>query len=205
VLEKYNNSLNQTTLKIISLYRNNYVKPLHLRAIARTINIDVKAVQLQLQTLEKNNILQSTQKGKNKEYTLNLNNHLTKYYLTLAETYHTITYLNENFEIKKIMTEIGNQLGDNVFLFGSFAKHEATPDSDIDLMSVSNTKPDLAAIRQMGSLIGREINVKTVTTENFQQGLTTHDPLIEEVVANHVILKGIDTICEMLWQYYANR
>ncbi|MGB9003018.1 MAG: hypothetical protein WCC52_04345, partial [Nitrosotalea sp.] len=70
MLEEYN--ITQTTLKIISLYRYNYAVSVHLREIARETNVDVKSIQLQLKKLEKINVLSSAVRGRNKEYTLNL-------------------------------------------------------------------------------------------------------------------------------------
>jgi predicted nucleotidyltransferase len=203
MMKKYN--INQTTLKILSLYRNNYNTSLHLREISRQTNVDVKATQLQLKKLEKINIILGTTKGRNKEYNLNLNNYTTKYYMTLAETYTTINYLNKNYEIKKLLTETEDQLGNIAILFGSFAKQETTPESDIDILIITNTKPDTNTIKENAKLINREINIKSTTEEQFQQGLTNNDPLISEIIANHILLKGIDNICNIMWRHHARR
>jgi predicted nucleotidyltransferase len=136
---------------------------------------------------------------------LNLDNYLTKYYMILAETFASITYLSKNFEIKKLFSEIGDKIGDSVMLFGSFAKGEMTQKSDIDLLVIGDKKSNLDAVRETGRLIGREIGVKSTTEEKFLEGLMNGDPLIREVVASHVILKGIDTICNVMWRYYARR
>jgi predicted nucleotidyltransferase len=203
MMKKYN--INQTTLKMLGLYRSNYDASFHVRAVARETNIDVKAIQLQLKMLEKINVVSSTQKGRNKEYSLNLDNYLTKYYMILAETFASITYLSKNFEIKKLFSEIGDKIGDSVMLFGSFAKGEMTQKSDIDLLVIGDKKSNLDAVRETGRLIGREIGVKSTTEEKFLEGLMNGDPLIREVVASHVILKGIDTICNVMWRHYAKR
>jgi predicted nucleotidyltransferase len=203
MMKEYN--INQTTLKILSLYRNNYRASLHLREIARKTSTDVKAIQLQLKKLEKINIILGTTKGRNKEYTLNLNNHTTKYYIILAETYATIIYLGKNFEIKKLASEIEDHTGNTTVLFGSFVKEETTAESDIDLLIITHEKPDTNTIREAGKLINREINVKFTTEEQFQKGLTNNDPLIKEIVANHITLKGIDNICNIIWRYYAGQ
>ena len=203
MMKEYN--INQTTLKILSLYRKNYKASLHLRKIARETNTDVKAIQLQLKKLEKINIILGTTKGRNKEYSLNLNNYTTKYYIILAETYTTINYLSKNFEVKKLASEIEDHMENSTILFGSFAKEETTAESDIDLLIITHKKPDTNAIREAGKLINREINVKFTTEEQFQKGLINNDPLIREITANHIILKGIDNICNIMWQYYARQ
>jgi predicted nucleotidyltransferase len=203
MMKEYN--INQTTLKILSLYRNNYKVSLHLREIARETNVDVKAIQLQLKKLEKINIILGTTKGRNKEYNLNLNNYTTKYYMILAETFASINYLSKNFEIKKLASEIEGHMGNTVILFGSYAKEETTRESDIDILVITDKKPDINAVREAGRLIDREISVKSTTEEQFLKGLMNGDPLIREIAANHIILKGIDNTCNIMWQYYGRQ
>jgi predicted nucleotidyltransferase len=200
-----NYNINQTTLKILALYRSNYTTAFHVREVAREIKVDVKAVQLQLRMLENVNVVLSIVKGRNKEYRLNLDNYLVKYYMILAETFASITYVGRNFEVKKLIGEAIDQLCGCVVLFGSFAKGEMTLASDIDLLVISDRKPDIDAVVEMGKLIGREINVKSITEGKFLEGLMNGDPLIREIIANHITLKGIDTVCNAIWLYHAKQ
>jgi predicted nucleotidyltransferase len=201
MLYKYH--INQTTLKILSLFRSNYKTSLYLREIAREIQVDAKAVSLQLNRLEKTNILTSIQKGKNKEYSLNLGNYLTLYYIVLAEDFVTIEYLDRNFEVKKLVSETTDKLGKIAMLFGSFAKGNMTQESDIDILIIDDKKPNLSVFKEVGSLLSREISIKCMSEEQFSNGLANKDPLTLEVAVNHIILKGIDNVCNMLWRYYA--
>jgi predicted nucleotidyltransferase len=203
MLEQYN--INQTTLKILGLYRSNYRMSLHLREIARETDVDVKAIQLQLKRLEKINVLSGTIKGRNKEYCLNLGNSIIKYYMILAETLASINYLGKNFAIKKLVGEIGDRIGDVAILFGSFVKGEITEESDIDLFVITEKKPDLSVVRAAGSLIDREISVKSANKKQFLKGLMDGDPLTMEIVSNHIILEGVDDFCNMMWRCYAGR
>jgi predicted nucleotidyltransferase len=203
MMKKYN--VNQTTLKILGLYRSNYATAFHVREVARKIRIDVKAVQLQLRMIENVNVVSGTTNGRNKEYRLNLGNYLAKYYMLLAEVFASISFLSENFEVKKLISEIGEPMGGCIVLFGSFAKGEMTQGSDIDLLFIGDGKPDANAAVGAGRLIGREVNVKSTTEKKFSDGLMNGDPLIREVIANHIILKDIDTICNVMWLYYAKR
>ena len=199
----YNYYINQTTLKILGLFRNDYKTSFYLREIARNVHVDAKAVGLQLNRLEQVNIVKSLQKGKNKEHTLNLNNFLTLYYLILAETFTTLEYLNRNFEIKKLVGETTEKMGKTAILFGSFAKENMTKESDIDILIIDNEKSDLTILKELGNLLSREVNVKLMSEEQFTNGLVIKDPLVQEIAANHIILKGIDNYCNMLWRYYA--
>src|SRR3972149_2979435 len=126
-------NINQTTLKILGLYRSDYGRSMHLRKIARETNVDVKAVQLQLKRLERLNILSSVLKGRNKEYAVNVGNPIARYYLMLAETYASVNYLTRNFLVKKIVGEIAGRIARPLILFGRFPKGELTNQSDVDL------------------------------------------------------------------------
>jgi DNA polymerase sigma len=203
MLEEYN--MTQTTLKIIALYRNNYKKSLHLREIARETKVDVKAVQLQLQKLESMNVLSSNVRGRNKEYTLNQSNIITKYFLSMAEAFTAITYTQKNFTLKKIINQLDPKISDPIILFGSFAKNTQTKESDIDLLIITDKKIDRKTINTISSLVNRDINIKSATEEQFLNGLRQKDPLIGEVIVDHIVLKGADKICDILWQYYADQ
>ncbi|NWG09879.1 MAG: nucleotidyltransferase domain-containing protein [Nitrososphaerales archaeon] len=203
MLEEYN--INQTTLKILGLYNNDYRRSLHLREIARETKVDVKAIQLQLKRLEKMDVLSSVFKGRNKEYCPNLSNSITKYYMILAETFSSINYLTRNFLIKKTVNEIRDKIEGAIILFGSFAKGEATEESDVDLFILTDRKLDRNALVEAGSLIGRVISVKSSNKKRFLEGLKSNDPLVREVVSNHILLKGIDDFCDIMWRYYARQ
>ncbi len=194
--------VNQSTLRLLALFKHNPKNQLYLREIAREIQVDPKAVKRQLDRLEKQNVLTSKQRGKNKEYNLNKDNYLTSQYLIVAEASKTTEYLATNFEVKKLLSEISHDLGKTALLFGSFAKGNMTQDSDIDILVINGKRIEKTAFWEIGNLLNREINVKCIAEEQFVDGLITNDPLIAEVVANHIVLKGIDNICSILWDYY---
>jgi len=201
MMEKYN--INQTTLKILGLYSNDYSKSLHLREIARETRVDVKAVQLQLKRLEHANILSSIMKGRNKEYRLNISNSIAKYYMIMAETFASISYLRRNFLVKKIIDEIGNKIDGTIILFGSFVKGHATKESDVDLFVITENKPNRLVAAEAGDLVGRTVSVKSTNRKQFMKGLEERDPLINEIISNHITLKGVDELCEVMWKYCA--
>jgi len=203
MLDKYN--MNQTTLKILSLFRSDYRRSSHVREIARETGVDVKSIQIQLRRLERKRILSSSIKGRNKEYSLTFSNLLTKYYLTLAETFTSITYLEENFLIKKIMSELEIGIEGTIILFGSFAKARPMKESDVDLFIVTEqlSKAHIDATREVEGLTGRTISVKSASETEFLKGFARGDPLLREVVSDHIILKGIDNFVDMMWRIHA--
>ncbi|OFX17145.1 hypothetical protein A3K71_07080 [archaeon RBG_16_50_20] len=206
MMEEYN--INQTTLKILGLYRSDYGRSMHLRKIARETKVDVKAVQLQLKRLERLNILSSVLKGRNKEYAVNVGNPIARYYLMLAETYASVSYLSRNFLVKKIVGEIAGRIDGTLILFGSFAKGELTKQSDVDLFVMDGKKRGATArdvVREIGDMVGREISVKFGSKAQFLRGIQESDPLVREVVSSHIVLRGVDDFCDLMWRYYARR
>jgi len=201
MMQKYN--INQTTLRIVGLYRSDYLKSLHVREIARETGVDVKAIHFQLKRLEKANVLSSILKGRNKEYSLNLSNSLTKYYLVLAEAYASVTYLGRNFLVKRIIDELSEQIEGVIILFGSFAKGQTTEESDVDLFIITGEEVAVDVAKEIGDLTGRDINIKSADKMRFLRGLERKDPLMKEVISDHIVLKGMDNFCDILWYFYA--
>jgi predicted nucleotidyltransferase len=200
MLEEYN--INQTTLKILGLYLDDYKKSLHLREISRETKTDVKAIQLQLKKLEKINVFSSIIRGRNKDYHLNLDNVTTKYYLVMAEVFVSIIYLKRNFLIKKIVEEIENKIHYPLILFGSFAKGTYTKESDVDIFVISDKKINTNSIIEATNIVGRKISLKSTSRQQFLKGLQNNDPLIKEIVSNHIILKGADEFSDIMWCHH---
>lgn len=190
---------------ILNLYRTDYTKSLHVRAIAKLLNTNHVTLLPHLKKLEKNKTLISRKVGKNKEYLLNPNNILTKDYLALSEKLEAIKYLQKNFLIKKIYQHLINvNVQGAVVLFGSYAKNYATETSDIDLFFLGKlSKNQILDIKKIGKIYGKEISIKTSTIKNFNEGLTTGDTLIKEIIKNHVILQNPDLIVNLLWRNYS--
>ena len=203
MMEKYN--INQTTLGILGLYRNDYKKSLHLREISRRTEIDVKSIQLQARRLERANILSSVLKGKNRDYQLNLGNLTARYYMVMAEAFASITLLQKNFPIKKIVGEIEDLVDGVVLLFGSYAKGTAVKESDVDLFIIADKKPKWSVVHEVGNLIDREVTMNSASREQFMKGLENNDPLVREAVSEHFVLKGVDDFCDFMWRYYARQ
>ncbi|WNZ29557.1 MAG: nucleotidyltransferase domain-containing protein [Candidatus Bathyarchaeota archaeon] len=189
---------------ILALYRTDYNKSFHVRALAKLLNTSHVTLLPYLKNLEKNKILQSQKVGRNKEYRLEFSNILTKEYLMLSEKLETIKYLQKNFLLKKISQHLMDvNLQGTVALFGSYAKNYATETSDIDLFHLGKiSENQMTNIKKIGKIYGKELNVKTSSIKNFNQALTTGDPLVKEIIKNHFILQNPDLFVNLLWRNY---
>ena len=193
--------------RILSLYRTDYTANLHMRAMAKLLGTSHMTLLPHLKRLEETKILQTETVGKNKQYTLNKNNLLTKYYLIVTEGFVTIAYLQKTFIIKKLAEHLNNiGIQNPLILFGSYAKGYATEESDIDLFSIGKlTENQQTNIKKFEATFGKKINIKTATVENFEAGLRTGDILIKEVVANHIVISNPDPFVTLLWRQYVER
>lgn len=193
--------------RILSLYRTDYTTKLHMRAMGKLLDTSHMTLLPHLKRLEELKILKAETVGKNKQFTLNKETILTKYYLAVAEEMAAINYLDKNFLIKKLVEHL-SQLDFFVplILFGSYTKGYATEESDIDLFSVGKLSPNqLEHLNKFETAYGKKINLKAVTAENFNDALRNGDILIKEVVANHIILHNSDPFVGLLWRSYVER
>jgi predicted nucleotidyltransferase len=190
--------------KLLSLFRTNYTTSLHIRAMATLLNVSHMTLLPYLKQLENLKILQSSKVGRNKNYSLNPNNILTKYYLTTTEEIVTIEYLEKNQLIRKLAEHLNSLDTPNpMILFGSYANNSATEESDVDLFTIgTHTKPQTTNIKKFQATYGKKINIKTATTENFTKALRTGDILIKEIIKKHIILRNTGPFITMLWRYY---
>lgn len=191
-------------LKILSLYNFNYLAQYHTREMAKLLKKSHVTLLPHLNTLKKEKILIAKMVGKNKIYSLNLDNILTKNFIIISELVESIFYQEQVFLIKKINTEISKlNLSGTLLLFGSYAKKTFKEDSDIDLFYLGELKEaDTAKIKAVGKVYGKTVNLKTATIKNFESGLRKKDALIIEIIKYHIILQNQDQFINVLWRYY---
>jgi predicted nucleotidyltransferase len=193
--------ITKTKIEIISLYKSNYLAQYHVREMAKLIKKSHVTLLPHLKDLERDKIITAKSSGRNKIFRLNTNNLLTKNLLLLAETFKTMTFIKKIYLIKKITSEI-NYDG-TVILFGSYAKQTFNEDSDIDIFCLGKiTKKEIQDFRKIGKTYGKMINVKTSTIKNFKTGLFKKDPLIIEIIKNHILLQNAEPFIDALWRYF---
>ncbi|HLD79555.1 MAG TPA: nucleotidyltransferase domain-containing protein [Candidatus Nanoarchaeia archaeon] len=203
MVEKSTNNL----VSIINLFRSNYLAQFHVRGMAKLTTKSHVTLLPHLKALEKDKVLVHKTIGTNKVYSLNFENIITKNYLTLSETVETTAFLEQVFLIKKITKEIFNlNLPGTIILFGSYAKKTFHEDSDIDLFYLGQvTDKEIQNIKNIGKTYGETINVKKSTLKNFELGLRKKDPLIIEIIKNHILLQNHEQFVNALWRYCDER
>ena len=191
-------------LRIIGIYRSDYLASYHIREMARMIRVSHVTILPHIASLENERVIEAKEKGKNKAFSLNLANMLTKEYLIIAEKYEAMRFLGKIFLLKQIYSEILSiGIDCPVIVFGSYAKSNFTGESDIDIEILDILGDRLISrIKQIGKVYGKEISVRASKAKSFEESIKKHEALAWEIINGHIILQGADAFVSILWRYF---
>jgi len=181
-------------LDIIALYNGDYKRQFYLREISKLAKIPLKTTQNLLISLENNNLLKSTIKGKNKYFKLNFENIQTKFFLLQSEIYKTILFLEKYPQLKTFLKSVITNAP--IIVFGSFAKLTANKNSDLDLLVISEKEPKLSL-----HLIPN-VHCINLKEDSFVKAIEGRETLIKEIEGNHIILNNHSFYVNLMWRYY---
>lgn len=176
----FNSQINH---KILSFFFLNSQRSLYLRELANILEIDNANLSRYLNSLLKEGILISENKGRQKYYSLN------KKYPMLTELKKLVSL---NTKPKHL---IGNALKKlsglkKAFIFGSYASGKFRKDSDLDLILVG--EHDIITAREylltLEKRLGREINTIDYSLKEYQQKLKEKDSFLYKVAQDKKII-----------------
>ena len=179
---------------VLILYLGDYTKQLYLREISRLAKIPLKNTQNVVNSLEKRRILKSSVRGKNKYFSLNLDNIQTRFYLLQSEIYKTLLFLDKYPLLKTFLKEVSKA---TIVVFGSFAKFTAEKDSDLDLLVISENEEKLPF-----NLLPYKIHDIRMSEKTFIRAVEKKEVLLKEIEENHVILNNHSFYVDMMWGQY---
>ena len=182
-------------LDVISLYTEDYKSEFYLRQIGKLAKLPLKTCQNVLIILEKSKILKSKLEGKNKYFSLNLDNIQTKSILLQSEIYKTDIFLEKYSQFKTFLKELKTNIP--VIIFGSFAKLTADKNSDLDLLIISEKKQKLPF-----HLLSPKIHEIKLSETSFIKALKEQEVLIKEIEENHIILNNHSFYINVMWEQY---
>ena len=160
-------------------------KETHVRGIARNLNESHSTILRKLNSLKKENVIDSRKEGKNKVFFLK-ENIITKNYILEAELNKLIKLLRKHPELGIIFEEILKKIDEKlIILFGSYAKGLAKKDSDIDIYIETKSRKIKRSVEEIHS----KINVKIGSFD-------IRSPLIKEIIKNHIIIRGAEVFYE---------
>lgn len=182
-------------LGVIALYTSDYKAEFYLRQTAKLAKLPLKTCQNILSRLEKERILKSKVEGKNKYFSLNLDNIQTKSYLLQAEIQKLDGFLNNYPEFKTFLKSIHTNV--SIIIFGSFAKFKVDENSDLDLLVLSKEEQKFS-----GHLLPYKIHQINLSEESFKKGLIEKESIIKEIKESHIILNNPSSYVNIMWEYY---
>jgi len=182
-------------LEIISLFRGNYKARFYLRQISKLSKLPLKTCQNALAELENAKILKSKIEGKNKYFSLNLENIKTKSYLQQAEIYKTDLFIEKYHPFRMFLKSL--KTNTPIIVFGSFAKFKADKNSDLDLLIISNKESKLPF-----HLLPFRPHKINMTEKTFLKAIKQQEDLIKEIEENHIILNNHSFYVNVMWGHY---
>lgn len=172
--------------KLLAHYFNHPDDKYYVRELAVLLNLDPGNLSKELRIFAKEGLFIADTKGNLKFYRLNSAHPL---YPELKQ----MIFKTEGIEgtLRAVIGQFPEIK--RAFIYGSFAKEEERPASDIDLMVIG--KPDrrrlTSEIRKLEDKIGREINFNIYAKEEFERKSKEKGSFLNQVVKGKKIpLKG---------------
>ena len=157
----------------------------HVREIAKNLEESHVTISRKLNALQKENVVDFEQKGKNKIFKLK-KNIIAKNYVFNAERYKLNQLVKKYAEMLIIADQIiKNTTEKLVLIFGSYAKFTSHEDSDIDVYIMNEDKKVKKKLEEIHSKIKVKLGKFNLNSE-----------LIKEIIKNHVILRGVEEFYE---------
>lgn len=172
-------------IRIIEEFLRDYKSELTGSFIAKKRKLNQKTVANFLNKLEDETILKSRFQGKNKLYSLNMDNkEIIKNFILTAENIRTINFYKQEPLIKEISEKIQNSIKGSAVIFGSYAKGIQKKDSDLDILIIG--KANEKEIDKISKMYNLEISLK------IYPKIKKRDILIKEVIKDHIIIKNAE-------------
>lgn len=182
--------------EVMKHFLRGYNSSFYGRELAGKVKISQKNIALTLKELEEEGILSSKLNGRSKNYSFNFSNPLIKKYILFLEVENSLKFLKEHKKISQLVEKI-NQ-GNIICIFGSYAKGTEKSNSDLDLFIIGTS--DGKKIIQEGKSLGIEVNIQSGTHKNFKDLIKNKNPLIKEILENHIILSGYEDFVEEVFR-----
>jgi len=160
---------------------------IHIRGLAKSLNTNQTTTARKMREFEGLNIVDFRIEGKNKVYSVK-DSIEAEEHIKIMEHAKLITAMQKYPVIKQIAEDINSNPKIRLaILFGSYAKNKAEKNSDIDLY----VETDDRKLTKEVELINSRLSVKFGRFD-------TETLLAKEIIANHVIIKGVERYYELV-------
>lgn len=193
--------LNELTLNVLKEFMGDYTGSFTGSYIANKMSLNQKSVANILNKMEDEGLVKSKTVGKNKEFSLNLDNaEAVKNFIVAAEHLRAAEFLKKNSVVKEVLVKARDTLDGIVIVFGSYAKGTQKKDSDLDIF-VAGTF-DKNKVSKVSELYNLQVSVKNYPESTFRNALKKKDVLVTEVIKNHVVIAGAEEFVNAVMRDY---
>lgn len=200
---------------VLTPYLGNYSKGFHIRKIARMTDMNHRTVALHLERLEKEGVLKHAMEGRNKVYYLNAEKgYIVRQYIANVEFMMKMEFrlkvtpasmgllIKELFELLSAIFPLHVKKDGIIILFGSYASGHPDKNSDIDIMIIDGA-PNLGKVlSNFGLTYGVKTHEMHMKRADFEKALKEKDPLVMEILGNHVIINNEKDFVDILWRHF---
>jgi len=172
--------------RILALYFSNPEEEYYLRELERKLNTPVAVIRRELIKMEESGLFVSKRKGKELYYSLNKN-------YSLYEEIKSIVFKTVGIKgsIEEVLHEVGGI--EIAFIYGSYAKNQASAESDIDIFIVVDIEKfnEDMLIRELNRLeekLGREINYIFYSESELLENIKSNDGFVINVLREKKIM-----------------
>jgi uncharacterized protein len=148
----------------------------YIRELARTLDVDGTNLSRELMNLERQGLIASTIRGRQKYVRLNRGYPFYKELRRIVQAHAGVTQqLRQALEPLQAVTE--------AYLFGSFAKKEEDSLSDLDVLIVGGAKTGELemALRPLEKRLGRQINFTSISQQELAKRLRAKDSFLSDI------------------------
>jgi len=193
--------LNDIRLRIIWEFLSDYSAMPTGSFIARKHGLNQKSAANALNGMQKEGILRYTTLGRNKHFSLVLEDREPIInMMAAAEHLRTVEFYRKNLVIKEVATKILPHCRGIVSIFGSYAKGLQEKDSDLDIFVAGSC--DKREIRRIGDIYGIGVSVQVYPTDLFGPALRKKDIFLTEVLKGHIIIRDPEGFIAAFIKFY---
>jgi len=182
-------------LKIINHLGKNPHRTFTMNELSKALSIPYASFHRTIQTMKELLLIEKI--GKAITLKLNMANQVIQAYLAIASEEEKNIFIKKQHIIRIIQKDLITQ--DVVLLFGSYAKSEESPRSDIDLIVINKTGKKTLSFSKYEVLHNKEINPIYFTEQEFKQMLKDKEENVgKQALKGHIVLNNPKRFWELV-------
>lgn len=172
--------------KILEFFLKNPNTSIHIKGLARTLEISPSTSRYYLKLYKYYKLLKSEKMANIMTFSLNNEDFLTKELKKIL----ILGILKEKKIIEKTLVETPDIA--NIILYGAYASGEFTENSDIDFLIITQEKSGKTRLQGLDPDLMEKVEVLKMSIGEWRQLVKKGDNFAKSVIKNHITLYGED-------------